>query len=190
VLHPKDHNVQLGIIPCYLHFCTTDRDLPVNLISRADINLENGDIVSIKASRCEKTSHPVASWFINNSVGLLVHHPDTLISSTAVVGSLFCPRRGVLSEWFRGIDGDSTIMVIGSLVHELLQEVIHIIYVVYCVVSYVLHLMYVNTIASQKLLFSCIAILTRNHEGFWCVCDTVSDFQFWDGGTVSSDIGI
>jgi DNA replication ATP-dependent helicase Dna2 len=100
--------------------------LPVNLISRADINLENGDIVSIKASCCEKTSHSVPSWFINNSVGLLVPHPDTLISSTAVVGSLFCPRRGVLSEWFRGIDSDSTIMVIGSLVHELFQEVIHI----------------------------------------------------------------
>jgi hypothetical protein len=99
--------------------------------------LESGDIVSIKASRCEKTSHSVGSWFINNSVGLLVHHPDTLISSTAVVGSLFCPRRGVLSEWFRGIDGDSTIMVIGSLVHELLQEVIKIFYVVYCGMFYV-----------------------------------------------------
>jgi len=190
LLHPKDHNVQLGIIPCYLHFCTTDRDLTVNLISRADINLENGDIVSIKASRCEKTSHSVASWFINNSVGLLVHHPDTLISSTAVVGSLFCPRRGVLSEWFRGIDGDSTIMVIGSLVHELLQEVIHIFYVVHCVLSYVICLIYVNIVASQNLLFHCIAILMRNDEGIWCVCDTISDLQYWDGCTLSSDTGI
>jgi hypothetical protein len=164
--------------------------LTVNLISRADINLENGDIISIKASRCEKTSHSVASWFINNSVGLLVHHPDTLISSTAVVGSLFCPRRGVLSEWFRGIDGDSTIMVIGSLVHELLQEVIHIFYVVYCVVSYVLCLMYVNTVAAQNLLFHCITVVMRNHEGIWCVCDTVSDFQYWDDCTLFYDISI
>jgi DNA replication ATP-dependent helicase Dna2 len=92
-------------------------------ICRADSDLEIGDIVSIKASQCE-ASCSAASWFISNSEGLLVLHPDSLISSTAVVGSLFCPRRGVLSEWFRGIDGDSLIMVIGSLVHELLQEVI------------------------------------------------------------------
>ncbi|KAJ4428147.1 hypothetical protein ANN_24162, partial [Periplaneta americana] len=88
----------------------------------ADSSLEVSDIVSIKACRSEAT-HDVP-WFISNSTGLLVHHPDTLISSTAVVGSLFCPRRGVLSEWFRGIDGDSKIMVIGSLIHELLQEVL------------------------------------------------------------------
>jgi hypothetical protein len=73
-----------------------------------------------------------------------VAHPDTLISSTSVVGSLFCARRGVLSEWFRGIDGDSTIMVIGSLVHELLQEVIHaFLFSVVCSVVY-LSLMYVG----------------------------------------------
>jgi DNA replication ATP-dependent helicase Dna2 len=88
--------------------------------------MEVGDIVSIRASRCETSCCPPASWFINNSVGLLVLHPDMLISSTAVVGSLFCLRRGVLSEWFRGIDRDSRIMIIGSLVHELLQEVIYI----------------------------------------------------------------
>lgn len=85
--------------------------------------MEIGDIVSVKASQCE-ASYSTASWFVSNSAGLLVLHPDTLISSTAVVGSHFCGRRGVLSEWFRGIDGDSRIMVIGSLVHELLQEVI------------------------------------------------------------------
>ena len=82
-----------------------------------DTSLSVGDIISIKACNTDNT------WVLNNSDGLLVHHPDTLISSTAVVGSLFCPRKGVLTEWFRGIDGDSRIMVIGSLVHELLQEV-------------------------------------------------------------------
>jgi hypothetical protein len=98
-------------------------NLSINLIYRADSDLEVADIVSIRANRCATSCSP-APWFINNSVGLLVLHPDTLISSTAVVGSLFCLRRGVLSEWFRGIDGDSRIMIIGSLVHELLQEVI------------------------------------------------------------------
>ncbi|PNF13913.1 hypothetical protein B7P43_G09862 [Cryptotermes secundus] len=91
--------------------------------SWADSELEVGDIISVRASRCETSCCP-ASWFISNSVGLLVLHPDMLISSTAVVGSVFCLRKGVLSEWFRGIDCDSRIMIIGSLVHELLQEVL------------------------------------------------------------------
>jgi hypothetical protein len=32
----------------------------------------------------------------------------------------------VLSEWFRGIDVDSRIMIVGSLVHELLQKVTYV----------------------------------------------------------------
>lgn len=121
--------------------------------------MEVGDIVSIRASRCE------TSWFINNSVGLLVLHPDMLISSTAVVGSLFCLRRGVLSEWFRGIDCDSRIMIIGSLVHELLQEVIYIFvfnFILCCIFRLsALELCNNCTLNSYYLQFYCISASFR-----------------------------
>lgn len=35
---------------------------------------------------------------------MLVHWPDTLVSGTAVVGSLFCKRKAILSDRFKGID--------------------------------------------------------------------------------------
>jgi DNA replication ATP-dependent helicase Dna2 len=107
-----------------------------------------GDIVSIKASQCE-ASYSAASWFISNSEGMFVLHPDTLISSTAVVGSHFCIRRGVLSEWFRGIDGDSRIMIIGSLVHELLQEVI-----LYPLPSFTYFVLYCGVCVSFFLIYA------------------------------------
>lgn len=69
--------------------------------------------------------------------------PDHLVSGTSVVGSLFCRRKGVLSERFTGIDCNNQIvscrtvigneiiigfihlqMAVGSMVHELFQTVI------------------------------------------------------------------
>jgi DNA replication ATP-dependent helicase Dna2 len=82
-----------------------------------------GDVVSVSA-------RPVVGqdgcWVVDNDGGLVVVHPDTLISGTTVVGSLFCMRRSVLSDMYRGVDSDSSIMVIGSFLHQLLQEVIKI----------------------------------------------------------------
>ncbi|XP_055599128.1 DNA replication ATP-dependent helicase/nuclease DNA2 [Uranotaenia lowii] len=59
---------------------------------------------------------------IDSSDGMIVTDPDHLISGTSVVGALYCQRRGVLQERFRGIDADSRIMTIGTIVHALLQK--------------------------------------------------------------------
>nr|XP_016937347.1 DNA replication ATP-dependent helicase/nuclease DNA2 [Drosophila suzukii] len=61
---------------------------------------------------------------IDKEQGYCVSHPDFLISGTTVTGSLFCKRKSVLQERFRGLDSGSSIMVIGTLVHELLQKVL------------------------------------------------------------------
>lgn len=42
--------------------------------------------------------------------GHIITSPDFLVSGTSVVGSLFCKRKGVLSDRFRGIDTDSKIV--------------------------------------------------------------------------------
>ncbi|XP_044570904.1 DNA replication ATP-dependent helicase/nuclease DNA2 isoform X2 [Drosophila ananassae] len=49
---------------------------------------------------------------------------DLLISATTLTGSLFCRRKSVIQERFRGLDAGSSVMVIGTLVHELLQNVL------------------------------------------------------------------
>lgn len=83
--------------------------------------MSEGDSISLQAVRHQK------GWLLDSAQGFLVLHPDTLISGTAVVGSLFCARRSVLSNMFRGMDSDSPIMVIGSIVHELFQMVVKIV---------------------------------------------------------------
>ncbi|XP_063368621.1 DNA replication ATP-dependent helicase/nuclease DNA2 [Cydia amplana] len=79
--------------------------------------LHPGDTVSILASRDSS-----GSFTVTNSSGLLVLRPDRLVSSTSVVAGVFCQRKAVLQERWRGIDSANTAMTIGILVHELVQK--------------------------------------------------------------------
>ncbi|XP_075155444.1 DNA replication helicase/nuclease 2 [Haematobia irritans] len=75
------------------------------------------DIVSIKA----EFDKELKAYKVDKDQGFCVVNPDWLISGTTVVGSLFCRRKAVLQDRFKGIDPTNKVMVIGSLVHELLQ---------------------------------------------------------------------
>ncbi|XP_031764324.2 DNA replication ATP-dependent helicase/nuclease DNA2 isoform X2 [Galleria mellonella] len=75
-----------------------------------------GEIVSIIATR-----NLTNEFHINNTSGLLVLRPDHLISSTNVVAGVFCKRKAILQERWRGIDSANTAMTIGILIHELVQ---------------------------------------------------------------------
>ena len=55
--------------------------------------------------------------------GLIVVSPDHLSSGTSVVSALFCMRKAVLAERFKGLGGGSRVMLVGTLVHELIQTV-------------------------------------------------------------------
>lgn len=85
--------------------------------------MERDDIVAIQARKESE------GWLVDNSGGLLVVHPDLLISGTTVVGALFCTRKAVLAERFRKMEtlpyfeGDQTALVVGSLAHQLMQTV-------------------------------------------------------------------
>uniref|UniRef100_A0A0K8V5L9 DNA replication ATP-dependent helicase/nuclease n=1 Tax=Bactrocera latifrons TaxID=174628 RepID=A0A0K8V5L9_BACLA len=82
--------------------------------------IKRDDIISLICLWDEK----LMCYIVNNEHGFCVTNPDTLISSTSVVGSLFCRRKAVLQERFKGIDANSKIMVVGSKVHEMLQLVL------------------------------------------------------------------
>ncbi|XP_053616981.1 DNA replication ATP-dependent helicase/nuclease DNA2 isoform X2 [Plodia interpunctella] len=82
-----------------------------------DTPLFPGEIISIMATRDSSNQ-----FYIGNSSGLLVLRPDHLISSTSVVGGVFCRRKAILQERWRGIDSANTAMTIGILIHELVQK--------------------------------------------------------------------
>lgn len=63
-------------------------------------------------------------WSVNNNHGYVTRHSDLLVSGTTIVGSLFCPRRSVLADIYKGLDSSSAIMVMGTLLHQLLQTVL------------------------------------------------------------------
>lgn len=60
---------------------------------------------------------------IDNDSGFLVVNPDFLVSSTAVVSTLFCMRKAVLNHILPQWSPGNKIMMIGSLVHEVFQKV-------------------------------------------------------------------
>ncbi|XP_038216525.1 DNA replication ATP-dependent helicase/nuclease DNA2 [Zerene cesonia] len=79
--------------------------------------LKPGEIVSILARKNE-----MGQFTINNTYGLLSLRPDHLISTTSVVAGVFCKRKAVLQERWKGIDSANTAMTIGILIHELVQK--------------------------------------------------------------------
>ncbi|XP_068159372.1 DNA replication ATP-dependent helicase/nuclease DNA2 [Drosophila tropicalis] len=82
--------------------------------------LSIGDLISLQG----QWQPSLGAYVINQDHGYCVIHPDLLISGTTVTGSLFCRRKAVLQERFRGLDAGNAVMVIGTLVHELLEKVL------------------------------------------------------------------
>ncbi|XP_064553615.1 DNA replication ATP-dependent helicase/nuclease DNA2 [Drosophila montana] len=82
--------------------------------------VQPGDLLSLKAH----WQPALGAYVVNKEHGYCVIHPDLLISSTSVTGSLFCRRKAVLQDRFRGVDAANAVMIIGTLVHELLQTVL------------------------------------------------------------------
>lgn len=84
-----------------------------------------GDVVHIHADWYESFDENFESYelaIIDCRSGLIVVKPDLLVSGTSVVSSLFCQRKAVLSERFRGIEPTNQVMLNGTLVHRLLQK--------------------------------------------------------------------
>ena len=97
----------------------------MDFIYRRYTKILPGEYVIIKAKKDLESKH----WIVDNHYGFLVNQPNTLISGTSVVGALFCNRRSIFSEKFRGIESlpyqgpGSHYMLTGSLTHQLLQYV-------------------------------------------------------------------
>ncbi|CAC5382063.1 DNA2 [Mytilus coruscus] len=84
----------------------------------ADTHVSENDIVNILGSFDGDTYH------ITDTNGLIVVNPDLLLSGTTVVSSVFCMRKGVLSEKFKGCDKGNQQMLYGSIIHFVFQQVL------------------------------------------------------------------
>lgn len=72
-----------------------------------DTFVSPGDIVSLQGVWSSERN----MFAISSTEGLIITSPDTLVSGTTVVGSLFCARKSALTERFRQIDsGDKKIV--------------------------------------------------------------------------------
>ncbi|KAK2585939.1 hypothetical protein KPH14_010520 [Odynerus spinipes] len=87
-----------------------------------DLQIEEGDVVMIQAKKESQ------NWIIDNNNGFIITQPDALISSTTVVGGLFCNRRAVLIDKFGKIESLPHLMssqpalTIGRIVHTMIQK--------------------------------------------------------------------
>jgi len=62
---------------------------------------------------------------ISDLEGSIIVNPDMLVSGTSVVSALFCLRKAVLSEIFKGGGGrGNKVMLVGTMVHQLFQDVL------------------------------------------------------------------
>ncbi|KAL0278559.1 UNVERIFIED_CONTAM: hypothetical protein PYX00_000352 [Menopon gallinae] len=61
-------------------------------------------------------------WVINAQNGYLIIRPDVMMPITSLVNGMFCLRRGVLSHLYKSVTGDKPVMLMGRVLHELLQE--------------------------------------------------------------------
>lgn len=57
----------------------------------------------------------------HNNEQFLIHHPDTLITATAVATSFPCPRKPLLQDRLRATSPTSEPLLYGNLLHELFQ---------------------------------------------------------------------
>ena len=84
--------------------------------------LEKGDIVNLLNTNDSQYDSDQVLVIDDSSNNLIIVNPDRLMTGTSIVSTLFCMRKAVLNEWFKGIEGTNKVMLLGTLLHEVLQK--------------------------------------------------------------------
>ncbi|KAL4232940.1 Tripartite DNA replication factor [Mactra antiquata] len=83
-----------------------------------DSHVSVGDTVHVLGEFIDNKCH------ITDTSGLLVINPDLLLSGTTVVSSVFCMRKSILKEKFKGCDSKNIQMLYGSIIHSVFQQLL------------------------------------------------------------------
>lgn len=82
------------------------------------VDLEMNDVENGISIFPTDTSQPI---ILNNDQGIIIMHPDIMISPTRIAESCSCVRRGVLTERFKSFGGTSAAAVIGNVKHAFVE---------------------------------------------------------------------
>ncbi|GAX73855.1 hypothetical protein CEUSTIGMA_g1305.t1 [Chlamydomonas eustigma] len=89
-----------------------------------DTPVKPGDSLNIVGGKWEaagtSNSGCVKHLIVDSSQGLVILHPDLLLSGTSIMAAMRCPRQAWLQEQLAGDTNDKA--VLGQLLHELLQS--------------------------------------------------------------------
>lgn len=70
------------------------------------LKLQVDDLISIKPVWCNSKR----IYRVDTDHGYLITLPDHLLAGTTMMGALFCRRKGMLQELFKGMDADNEIV--------------------------------------------------------------------------------
>ncbi|XP_061197074.1 DNA replication ATP-dependent helicase/nuclease DNA2-like [Saccostrea echinata] len=85
----------------------------------SDTHVEEGDTIHILG-----TFDSNGICRITDKEGFIIVNPDLLLSGTTVVSSIFCMRKSILNDKFKGCDRGNIQMLYGSIIHSVFQEVL------------------------------------------------------------------
>ncbi|KAK7487914.1 hypothetical protein BaRGS_00020815 [Batillaria attramentaria] len=92
----------------------------------ADTHVQEGDVVHVLSDSNQSGPNTTQNGVlvVSDTQGQIVVNPDLLLSGTVIVSGVYCLRRSVLNEKFKGIDGKNVHMLYGSIIHSLFQEAV------------------------------------------------------------------
>jgi hypothetical protein len=84
-------------------------------------NNDNSDSNNNNNNSRNEVGKKLMTICIDNKKGLLVLHPDTMISPTRIADSCSCMRRSVISEKIKSFGNASTAGALGNLKHSIVE---------------------------------------------------------------------
>lgn len=132
----------------------------------ADIKARKGDVVNVVSHALnEPHDKPIVLTFSDAS-SYIIHHPDVLVTMTAIANAIPCPRRPLVQALVKLPEPPSKSMLYGNVLHSLLQ----------------------GSLSQQKFARNDIATMIRGE-----LTKEETRLQVWgaglDSGMVARDIG-
>ncbi|THH11174.1 hypothetical protein EW146_g8137 [Bondarzewia mesenterica] len=88
----------------------------------ADTNIHPGDTVNILGIFTLSSPDHSPIIILTSSSNLLIHHPDLLLTPTALSSAPHCTRRPILTSLLRTTSPSTPVLVYGNILHDVFQQ--------------------------------------------------------------------
>ncbi|GAA5899795.1 bifunctional ATP-dependent DNA helicase/ssDNA endodeoxyribonuclease DNA2 [Sporobolomyces salmoneus] len=86
-----------------------------------ETEIETGDVINLIGDY-DASTNSAEPFTVDRSSGLLIVHPDILVSSTKVADSSHCTRKALLQEIIRSSGAPTPALIYGNMLHETMQR--------------------------------------------------------------------